>query len=616
MPTVKLEPVRDVKKYEKYLMKDRESELHHEEPEGMNEEMHKVIQDEHSRLKNKMVKHEAFTIVQSWSHEESKMFDAGKYNQMGRELAEKFAPGHLAWVTTHTDKKHIHNHITICSVHSVTGKALSRSFKDIERLHEVNNGIAQANGLTLNLPRVKDPHAKLPDKVRQMVARGKQSWKFDLAQKVDFARASSTNFDEFTAQMKMLGVDVNVQNRNVSYFYGTHTKATRGKSLGTNFDKSGLMKAFKENDEKFARNPKLREQFQSDIRAAFDSKGRSLGTPSDLLLESASHRDLSRKDYSKFTKIDRNGSRHDLPAIFNERGGLLYNEMKKARETSLFDYCKSNNIQTKKNAKGETVLAGKEFVVLQDKEWTNTKNRTKGTIIDFVAIHTETNYLRAIAKINNNPRLLMLEPFMSETKTLKKSFVFPKISKAEPEAAKKVFKGFMLAHGYSQKNSGSLLKSERVFVSKNNNIWLMNEDKTKAVEFYEEKNGKWSHRAHGTEAGAFEKKQGRSQKCIVSTDPFAALLDAVNGKSKSHPKDHKIVLFSEQGKKDIVELFALNPQIKELELVKSSNLLNHFFEANLFNDLKKAFEPFDIKIKEVSAHERSKDKSKGHDFDI
>ena len=60
MPTVKLEAVRDVKKYEKYLMKDRASELQHEEPEGMDAEMHKVIQDEHSRLKNKMVKHQDF----------------------------------------------------------------------------------------------------------------------------------------------------------------------------------------------------------------------------------------------------------------------------------------------------------------------------------------------------------------------------------------------------------------------------------------------------------------------------------------------------------------------------------------------------------------------------
>jgi hypothetical protein len=614
MATVKLEPVEDLKSYERYLSKGDESDIHETGPEGLEGQMCSAIKDEHARVKNKRMEHEAFTLYQSWHANESNSFPVEKYNQMGRELAEKWAPGHLAWVVTHTDTDKTHNHIVICSVHSETGKALSRKKGDLKRLHEINNSIAKENGMALNLPRVNDLHAKLPDHVRKIVAMGKQSWLFDMVEKIDFARTASTNFDEFVGQLKTLGVDAHVENKNISYSYGDR-KPKRGKSLGTLFDKEGLMKTFKENDEKFAKHPGLRDRIRSDIGAAFDGKGNSLGTPSDLLLESASHPGLRNKDYSKFTKISRSHAGNELPAIFDERGGALYNEMKRAQQVSILDYCASNKIKTKQNENGQTVLHGKEFVVLSKSEWTNTKNKTKGTIIDFVAIHDETNFIRAVAKINANPRLLLLEQVTGEYKRSYQSFYFPKPKQDQTPKAATTLNRFLGAKGIHGDAAKSFLGNKNVHIGIDSSVWMMGEKGDSAMEFKEDSKGQWKSKRHGNAFGVFMESVGKSKQATVFRDPFDFALFNSKGAAAHKGGGSVLVLFGDEGShRKLTEFFALNPHVSELHLAHSGQPEKQEIGRALFDDLKKRFNPFDIHVKELSLADSGKERGRGPDI--
>ncbi|MGE0632691.1 MAG: relaxase/mobilization nuclease domain-containing protein [Pseudobdellovibrionaceae bacterium] len=614
MAIVKLEKVKNLERYDEYIHKDREVEISESAPEGLEGKMMPAIHDEHARLKNKRVEHLAFTVYQSWHPNESNAFPVEKYTQMGRELAEKFAPGHLAWVTTHTDKKHIHNHITICSIHSETGKALDRRREDFKRLHTINNEIAKENGLALNLPRTNNPNAKLPPGVHKLLAKGKKSWVLDMVQKIDFARAGSTSFDDYVGQLKTLGVDARIDNKNISYFYGDHKKAVRGKTLGNNFDKDGLMKAFRENDEKFAQTPGLREQIRSDIGAAFDGKGHPVGTPSNLLLESASHPGLRKKDYGKFTKIERPNSRNDLPAIFDERGGTLYQEMKRAQKMSILDYCVQQKIKTKLNTKGETVLSGREFVVIKDNDWTNTKNRTKGTIIDFVAIHDETNYLRAIAKINNTPRILILEQAMGEQKRGFQSFYIPKPKAAMPEIRKKSLTKLLESHGYGNEAADVLFKNKNVHVGTNGGVLFMNEKEDSAMEFCEESNGKWKPKRHGKPAGSFFEQITKSKQMLVFRDPFDFALFSAKGAVRNFSGANIFVMFDENSHRRLDEVLALNPHIQSVHMAHSGNPKEH--ERSKTHDMIKRFDPFDIQIKELSLSDASKARGRGPDISM
>ncbi len=614
MPIVKLEPVKNLKKYDEYILKDRGVEISETGPEGLSGEMTSSIRDEHARLNNKRVEHLAFTIYQSWHEKESNLYSIEKYNQMGRELAEKFAPGHLAWVTTHTDKNHIHNHITICSIHSETGKALDRKKEDLKRLHAINNEIAKENGLSLNLPRANNPNAKLPPGVYKLLAGGRNRWVLDMIQKIDFARSASTSFDEYVGQLKTLGIDARVEPKNISYYYGNHEKPVRGKTLGKDFNKDGLMKAFKENDEKFAKTAGLREQLRADIGATFDKQGHLVGTPSNLLLESTSHSGLGKKDYSKFTKIERPNSRNDLPPIFDERGGVLYQEMKRAQKTSILEYCTQNKIKTTMNAKGETVLSGREFVVLKDHEWTNTKNRTTGNIIDFVAIHNEVNYLRAVAKINNNPRLLLLEQAIGEQKRGFQSFYIPKPRAAPEQIRKGTLTKLLSSHGYDEKAVEAMFKNKNVHVGINGNVLMLNEKEDSGIEFHEDSNGKWKSKRHGKTNGSFFELVSKSKELIVFRDPFEFALFSAKNAHSSLRDANIFVMFDEYSHGRLDEVLALNPHIQNVHIAHSK-IFNEQ-ERNKTHEMNKKFNPFDIQIKELSISDTSKARGRGPDISM
>lgn len=613
MPIAKLKPVESLAKYEEYLMKDKGQTIEHSSPEGLSESMTSAIEDEHARHKNKRVDHLAFTIYQSWPEEESGKFSIEKYNQMGRELAERWAPGHLAWVTTHTDTKCTHNHITICSVHTETGKALQRWGTHFDRMHETNNEIAKENGLSLNLPRTKDLMAKMSDKARHLVTKGKQSWVYDMVQKIDCARSMSTSFDEYVGQLSILGVGARVENKNISYQYGDK-KPMRGKNLGTSFDKDGLMKAFKENDEKFAKHTGLREQLRSDVGAAFKGKGNPLGTQSDLLLESASHPGLGKKDYSRFTKVSRDDHGSKLPAIFDERGGLLYQEMKKAKQKSILEYCEENKIKTKLNNKGQTVLHGKEFIVLGKSEWTNTKNNTKGSVIEFVAIHNETSYLRAVAKLNGNPKLLLLEKALGDYKRTYQPFSVPKAKDAaSPQQAKSALDKLMHSRGYTQKESDLIQKSNRVHVHKDGAVWLIGEKNESALELRPEKNDEWSSKLHGKQSSSFAEVIKPGKQLALYRNPFDFLIGSAKPKAAQKDLSHFVMLdaFSE---KRLTEVLALNPHIQEVHVVESSNPKERAQEKDFAQKMKEQFNPFDILIKAISPTDIGRSHSRGHDI--
>lgn len=608
--------MRNLQGYNDYTLKDRGVEVLETAPEGLSGELVSAIKDEHARLKNKRVEHEAFTIYQSWHEKESNLYSIEKYNQMGRELAERFAPGHLAWVTTHTDKKHIHNHITICSVHSETGKALERDFKAIkERLFQINNDIAQKNGLAVNRPRTNDIYAKLPDGVRKMLKRGKGSWLLDMVEKIDFARAASTSFDEYVGQLKMLGVDAHVENKNISYFYGERTKSVRGKKLGTQFDRAGLMKVFKENDEKFAKHPGLRDQIRSDIRAAYDSKGNPLGTPSDLLLKSASHPGLRGKDYGEFTKIPRSRARSELPPDFDERGGVLYQEMKRAKEISILDYCEKHKIKTKTDDKGRTVLAGREFVVLGEREWTNTKNYTKGNIIDFVSIHDDISFLRAVAKLNNNPRLLLLEQVTGEMQKGFKAFHIPKPKAAAPERSSKALRGLLESRTVSERESKAFALGKNAHAGVDGSIWLMNEKRDAALEFREEPGGGWREKRHGNPVSVFHESVGKSNKLLVFSNPFEFAL------FKAQTRDHALmnasflVFFSDtDSDRRLNEILALHTHVTEVHVAQSAKAERRERERQTFHEAKRRLDPFRIEVKPLDLSDLGKERGRGPDI--
>lgn len=71
---------------------------------------------------------QAHHVIQSFKPNELQPKQA---NEIGQQLAERFAKGHEAVVYTHTDKDHIHNHIVVNAVNVEDGKKYNASKEEL-----------------------------------------------------------------------------------------------------------------------------------------------------------------------------------------------------------------------------------------------------------------------------------------------------------------------------------------------------------------------------------------------------------------------------------------------------------------------------------------------------
>ena len=612
MAVVKFQWHKNANELEKYVTKDRGGNTVENSSHGLEGSMAQAIEDEHKSHHDKSG-NVALEVYQSWPEKEREVFQPEKFNEMGQELARRLAPGHLFWVYTHTEKKCIHNHIVICAVHSETGKRLENKKALIFKARDFNDDIAKENGLSVLSPTMRSQDAKLPETVKAMLSRGKMSWRFDLLRKVEFARAAATSFDDYAAILEPIGINVRVENKNISYSYGDGSKAIRGHKIGTKFTKDGLIKAFKENDERYAKNPGLRAGLLSDIGAAFDGKGSYVGTSSNLLLESTSYPGLGKKDYNKFTKIDRSGRGAKYPGAFSESDGLLAGEMKKLKGMSIFDYCNKHKIGLTQDKAGRTVMRGREHIVVEEFGYKNTKGGRSGTLLDFVAYHDGTDFLTALAKIRENPRLLLLQHVMGEQTQNYRAFYPPKPEPGFAGEAKKTLQAFLNSRGMKGKDADTLLKSRNIHVGKDKSIWLVGEKGDSAMEFREEADGKWCGKRHGNPSSAFFEVVGKSKKMVIFRDPFEFELARRKGSVSVHGDATLFAMFDDNSQQRFDEINALNTHITEVHLAHSGRSEERGHERSVEHQMKTRFNPFDILVKDLLGN-LSRNKGRGPDI--
>ncbi|MGE0175141.1 MAG: relaxase/mobilization nuclease domain-containing protein [Oligoflexales bacterium] len=556
----------------------------------------------------------AIHLIQSWGGDESKSLTPKEFNVLGRQLVETKFPGHAFLVVTHTETDKVHNHIVVSPWHSESGKKIENKKRHLYELRDINDAICRGRGLSVIDQAGKDRQARLPEKVQKMAQYNGRSWIIDLAQKADFARAYATSFDEYTSILFEFGVTARVEEKNITYYYGSQNRGKRGSKIGQNYDKKGLVEAFRTNDQKFSQIPGLREQVQGIVGASVSKNASAAATKDALSRVPSTTYEQGYKDYNRFTKTQRPGrAQVAAPQVDLTQSIVPIEEIRRARNSSIFAYCRANDIALSKQADGKMVLKGREFVEVGDFEWANTRNRTKGSLIEFVAVHKDITHLQAIAHINGNPRLLILEQHLGETKRSYTSFHIPKERQLRELDAKVSIAKMLTSFGADAHQASTLFRSGQAHVDQSGRIRVFGkDDDAGAFEFVESHDGAWKKHKVGEFKKPFFECNNHNKKMVVYLDPFSFLKDQGRHALWGTKYSHDVLCLMEPDGRIIDQHLAKSRHISEIQLFLGNDNGVGAVELDFFNNLKSRSAKFGIEVKQHHGHE----KGRGREADL
>ena len=173
-------------------------------------------------------------------------------HEVGSLLAESQFKDFEVLIATHIDKKHIHNHFVVNSVSFTHGRKYNASPKTLYDIKRESNRLCKERGLaviskTAGKVKTTITESKLRDK-------GKQPWKDDLRECINFGIKKTSNVYELQKYLKAhFGIEMKIQDKNLSFKHPDKIKFCRGKKLGLAWSKDNIEKALK-NKQKVVNN--------------------------------------------------------------------------------------------------------------------------------------------------------------------------------------------------------------------------------------------------------------------------------------------------------------------------------------------------------------------------
>ncbi|GJL79163.1 MAG: hypothetical protein NPINA01_21520 [Nitrospinaceae bacterium] len=542
---------------------------------------------------------EAVHVIQSFDPKERDRLTHEEFNQIGQNLAKKYFKDHQFVVVTHTDQAHIHNHIVVNSVNFETGKKVENKKYHLYKLRDLSDKLSIEKGLSVIEKRSKSKEIYASDKVRQIANNYRSSYVLDLMDKASFAKGYATNFSEYADVLSVFGIQTKVTNKNITYLYPGKSRGKRGSKMGKAFDKESLASAFEENKAKYSSRPELREHLLAEIGHL-----KKIGYSFE---NSPMHQKFKYKSY--FLKHDWDKFNKDMPTQTEreiKNSPIPERQFKDAHYEHIFKYLDRHKIKYFENSEGKTVLKGKEFVRLFDYEWVNTKNGTRGSLIDLVAINEKLSYLQAISKINNNPRLLLLEKHFGKVQRNYQSFYIPKSEQMDRQKAVRFLSNFLSSKGVKPDFADDLLKKKMCQISKSGFIRLFSEnDDSRALEFHQNSTGEWQQKRYGVSSGPFYSHRGRGNSLLVFRDPFSYMKSRKNDLFSEKSSDPSVLVLTEARTKTLDFFLNENPKISKIYFIgfEPKNLNKN--ERRWFELTNRKYKPFSIEMEGISL-EKSK----------
>ncbi len=546
-----------------------------------------------AKLHNKVSNNLAIEYVQSWSFEESKRIGAEKLHLIGIETASEIYPEHQFVVVPQvSDNGNFHNHIVFCAVSTETGKRISSTFTQRKRFTEITDRKCRELGLSIP-DRSKPAKEKLSRPALDKLKRGRSPVQLEIMKKADFARRIATDLVGYEAILSVLGITIDDRGKVVTYHHPSRKKGVRDRALGTNYEKGGLNEQFEKNRKEFTERPGLEPFLRGEVKRLFDREGNLVGNSSEFPFAPGGHQRFEKRANYTRGELEPNYSRaSNGDRSLNGHAIYIGSTIEQANGRSIVEYCRSQSIALTENDDGSFRLKGRDHILIEGNRWRNTRSvngkpvGTQGGLMEFVALHKDISYLRALADITGNKRLLVLEGILDFEPVNYKEFHIPKSKKAPEKTALQYLDALAKHFGKNTTWNRAILNSKKVEVFASGAIhFLFGKTNEGAVEHKQEPNGKWIKRNLGVLKGGFLSGSGSSESVKVFSDLFT-FMDATKGRGEMAfgMKDSFLVLGDEKDRS--LDYFLINnPKISRVELIGfdgrnipkelSLNLKNH-----------------------------------------
>ncbi|MBI2712251.1 MAG: hypothetical protein HYX41_05240 [Bdellovibrio sp.] len=310
------------------------------------------------------------------------------------------------------------------------------------------------------------------------------------------------------------------------------------------------------------------------------------------------------KDYGSYTKNPRRSPR-SLPISEHELAHAIIpaSEIRRAKRP-ISDYCKENNIGLTLDTNGHTVLRDKHYIVIQGEEAINTRNGTRGTLIDFVAAHHRLTLLQAVGKINGTTEPGLFEHHYGAIQRKYTPFYIPKPDQMPLTQATEHLSRFLKSHGGNAKMADDLLKHQRAEVSKTRAIRLFAEnDPGGTLEFTEGPQNAWNEKKHGTFHRPFFQRPPKRNQMFLYLEPKAFLAGRGHAFNDRTHRDGILALM-EPNKSQVDQYLKENPGVKKIQFVTPKHRSFTQPEIDFFGIMKHHLNPLGIECTTVS-HERA-----------
>ena len=164
-------------------------------------------------------------------------------HKIGLEIAEKQFKNHEVLVATHKDKEHVHNHLIINSVSFKDGHKLISNKESLREIKFESNRICEREHLST----IEKPFAKVRYSMAEykLAEKGLPIWKEQLRSAIDEAKEQAKNMVGLKEYLKVnFGIEMKIQNKNISYLHPGKQKYCRGDKLGYAYTKEGINSEF------------------------------------------------------------------------------------------------------------------------------------------------------------------------------------------------------------------------------------------------------------------------------------------------------------------------------------------------------------------------------------